>query len=128
MQTSFLMQKIHAGFPSPAEDYLEPPIDLHQHLIHNVSATFLGRVVGDCMRESGFFPNDIVVVDRSIPVDSGQVIVACLNQSFILRKIELKPVGCTLLAADEQCPAIVVGEADDFMVWGVVTGVVRKFM
>ncbi len=126
MQIPFINKKVQAGFPSPAADYLEKPINLHDYLVQNVPATFLARVVGDSMKGAGIFPGDIVVVDRSITPSSGQTIVAMLDGGMLV-KYWIDQHGQKLLrSANPHYPDLIITEQSDFLVWGVVTGVVRK--
>ncbi len=126
MKIPFIQTKVQAGFPSPAADYLEKPINLHDYLVSNVPATFLARVAGDSMTGAGILPNDIVVVDRSITPISGQTIVAMLDGGMLV-KYWIDQAGKKLLrSANPQYLDLVITEQSDFLVWGVVTGVVRK--
>lgn len=126
METPFIDRKVYAGFPSPAADYLEKPINLHDYLVQNVPATFLARVAGDSMIGAGILPGDIVVLDRSITPVSGQTIVAMLDGGMLV-KYWIDQAGKKLLrSANQHYPDLVITEQSDFLVWGVVTGVVRK--
>ena len=126
MKVSFINKRVLAGFPSPAADYLEKPINLHDYLVHNVPATFLARVAGDSMTGAGILPDDIVVVDRSVMPVSGQIIVAMLDGGMLV-KYWIDQVGKKLLrSANAQYPDLVITDESDFLLWGVVTGVVRK--
>ncbi|MBI4836697.1 MAG: translesion error-prone DNA polymerase V autoproteolytic subunit [Candidatus Abawacabacteria bacterium] len=126
MCISFLSQPVYAGFPSPAEDYEEAPIDLEKYLINNKAATFLGRVAGNSMRSAGFFANDILVIDRSLVPHTGQIIVGRLESSFVVKFYHFNNNKIILRSADQDFPEIIITAETDFELWGVVTGVVRK--
>ena len=121
---------IHAGFPSPAQDYIELAIDLNTELIKNPSATFFGRVVGNCLINAGVDEGDIVIIDKSLlPPKNGDMVVAFLDGEFTLRLIERrkgeKDVIWLLPANDKYEPTRVTGE-NDFIVWGVVTSIIKQ--
>lgn len=123
-------QGIHAGFPSPAQDYLELSIDLNEELIKNPPSTFFGRVVGDCLRDAGVDEGDIVIIDKSLlPPKNGDMVVAFLDGEFTLRLIERrkgeKGVIWLLPANDRYEPTRVTSE-NDFIVWGVVTSIIKQ--
>lgn len=115
-----------AGFPSPAADYLEKPINLHQYLITNEPATFMARVSGESMKGAGIFAGDIVVIDRSLTPISGQVIVAILDGGLVVKQWIVEGEKKFLRSANTDYPDVVITESSDFLVWGVVSAVVRK--
>ncbi|KZY08556.1 DNA polymerase V subunit UmuD, partial [Alcanivorax sp. HI0035] len=87
----FFTERVAAGFPSPAQGYLEAPLDLNQLCIGQQEATFLLRVEGDSMRDAGIFADDILVVDRSLEPAHGDVVVASLNGEFTVKELRLRP-------------------------------------
>lgn len=118
---------VACGFPSPAEDHLERPLDLNE--LHGIGApsVFLVRVSGESMTGRGLYPGDIAVVDKAREPKSGCVVVACLNGDFTL-KTYLRQRGRVVLKAENPAfPNIEVPEEADFQVWGVVTGSSRVF-
>jgi DNA polymerase V len=117
---------VSAGFPSPAEDYIEKQLDLNDLVIQHPSATFFVRVVGDSMRDAGIFSGDILAVDRSLEPSSGKIVVALLNGEFTVKRLHIDAREVTLLPENEAFPAIVVTPDSDFQVWGVVTYVIHK--
>ena len=117
---------VRAGFPSPAQDYLELKIDLNAELIRNVDATFLGRVVGDSMVEEDIEEGDVLIVDKSLSPRPGDIVISSVNGEFTVKRYELRN-GCpALIAGNPSFPPIYVGEYDDFVVWGVVTYIIKK--
>lgn len=112
---------VPAGFPSPAQDYYNGPIDLNAHLIGDPTSTFIVRVAGDSMVGAGIFDGDEVIVDRSLTAGDGKVVVAVLDGELTLKRLRVTPAGVVLHAENPAYPDIAVGELGDLTVWGVVT-------
>lgn len=122
-----LGRAVAAGFPSPADDYLDGEIDLSRHLIERPAATFLMRVAGASMSGAGILDGDMLVVDRSLEARSGQIVVAVCNGELTVKRIRRLKGGRVVLAPENPDFAeVVVGEDFPAEVWGVVVGVVRK--
>lgn len=118
---------VPAGFPSPADDYLDGEIDLSAYLIERPAATFLMRVTGESMRGAGILDGDLVVVDRSIEAKSGHVVVAVLGGDLTIKRLRrLKTGGAILQAENPDYPEFVVCEEMPAEIWGIVVGVVRR--
>jgi DNA polymerase V len=117
---------IPAGFPSPASDYLDLSIDLNQELVDNPNATFYARAKGNSMQDAGIHNGDVLVVDRSLTADNGDIIVAFLNGEFTVKRLRFTGETCLLLPANQDFPQIRINEGDDFRVWGVVTFVIKN--
>lgn len=114
-------ETVAAGFPSPADDYIEATIDLNGALIPRPSSTFLMRVDGDAMRGEGIQHGDLLVVDRSVRPRSGSTVVAVHEGCFLLRRLEGTPAHWRLLASDATSPTIALqGNDPDLLIWGVV--------
>ncbi|MDR1036211.1 MAG: S24 family peptidase [Deltaproteobacteria bacterium] len=117
---------ISAGFPSPAEDYVQEQLDLHKLVVRNPPATFFLRVKGDSMRGAGINDGDLLVVDRSQSPASGRIVVAAWEGELIVKRLKLK-AGRVFLAPDNpNYPEFDITESEDAVVWGVVTYVVHK--
>lgn len=117
---------ISAGFPLPSEDLYEPSLNLSKLMIKNGEATFLLRVQSYAMDEAGIFSGDMVVVDRSIPVQDGHIVIAFIQNVFIIRRL-VKRAGKVLLQADNsQYASIEIEDGDDFEIWGIVTFVIHE--
>lgn len=117
---------VSAGFPSPANDYLDACIDLNKELIKNPCSTFFGRVKGLSMKDAGIDDEDILIVDKSIIPKSGMTAVCFVDGEFTLKKISLGNNSITLLPANTNFKPIVVTEQNDFLIWGIVTYVIKK--
>lgn len=120
------LSRISAGFPSPAEDYVEGYLDLNEHLIAHPSATFFLRVDGDSMTGAGIYHGDILIVDRSIEAKNGKIVVAALNGELTVKRLEYKDGIPMLRPENPNYPTILIEEAMDFFVWGVVTSVIHQ--
>lgn len=117
---------VQAGFPSPAADHVERRIDLNSHLIRNADASYLFKVSGDSMIGIGIFPNDTLIVDRSIEAKHNNVILAVLNSEFTVKRLYRRGGVVKLVPENPIYPTRVIKEEDDFIVWGVVTSALRK--
>lgn len=114
-----------AGFPAPGDDLVERPLDLNELLIDDPQATFYVRVKGDSMEGARIFDGDILVVDRSISAAPGLIVVAAVYGELVVKRLERTPDGLVLASAQEGYAPILLQEAEDCVVWGVVTGTVR---
>ena len=117
---------IHAGFPSPATDYMTQAIDLNRELVKHPAATFYGRVVGDSMIDAGVEEGDVLVIDRSLDPHDGDMAVCFVDGEFTLKYMRFKGDVLTLVPANEKYPSIEIKEGVDFKMWGVVTYVIKK--
>jgi len=118
---------VHAGFPSPAQDYTEKRLDLNQYLIDNAVSTFFVRSAGDCMRDAGIYNGDILSVDRSKEAQHGSIVIAFVNGERVVRYLRTRDGPIRLEPANPNYSAIIITDDMQFEVWGVVTGAVRKF-
>ena len=117
---------VEAGFPSPAEDYLDRRLDLHQYLVRNESATFFLRAHGESMIGAGIHDGDLLVVDRSIDAGHRKVVIAALDGELTVKRL-LRRNGRVLLAPENpQFEPIDITESEFVHIWGVVTYVVHK--
>lgn len=122
-----LGRSVPAGFPSPADDYLDGEIDLGAFLIERPASTFLMRVAGESMKNAGILDGDYVVVDRSVAPRSGHVVIAVLGGEMTLKRFRRSRNGRAALQAENpDFPDFVIGEEPAAEIWGVVVGVVRK--
>ena len=117
---------IQAGFPSPADDFLDLSIDLNSELIQHPSATFYARVKGDSMIGDGISEGDLLIVDRSVEVQDGKIAVCCLNGEFTVKRLQKKHNCCWLMPSNKSYAPIRVSREDDFLVWGMVIHVIKS--
>jgi DNA polymerase V len=118
---------VPAGFPSPAEDYVEGQLDLNTHLIKRPAATFLVRAVGDSMTGAGIYPNDLLVVDRSIPALHGSIVIAVVNGELTVKRLHHLAGEIRLEAENPAYAPIEVSGDMELWCWGVVTSAIHQF-
>ena len=118
--------KVAAGFPSPADDYLEDKIDLNQYLVKHPAATFLVRASGESMINAGIFPDDILVVDRSLKAEDGKVVIAVVDNELTVKRYRKRGKNIVLEPENESYDPIIISEESEAFVWGVVTNVIHN--
>lgn len=122
---SLFLNSIPAGFPSPAEGYMDE-LDLNQLLVAHPAATFFVRVQGESMKEANIHSGDVLVVDRSLTPKNRNIVVAVLNGEFTVKRISKQGDQLFLASENRAFSPIEVREGEDFQVWGVVTYVIHK--
>ncbi len=123
---SLFSGKVAAGFPSPADDYIEKTLDLNDLLIKKPAATFFVRAEGESMTGAGIYPNDILVVDRSLEPVVGKIVICALNDELTVKRIKSLGDEVVLGAENPAYSDIVIQEGVDLVVWGVVTNVIHS--
>lgn len=118
--------KISAGFPSPADDYIEGKLDLNEHLIKKPSATFFVRATGESMLDAGIFPDDILIVDRSLTPTSGKVVIAIVDGELTVKRLYIDGITTELRPENPKFSPIVISGAMELNIWGVVTYVIHS--
>jgi len=108
------------GFGAAADDYAERGIDLNEQLIRNKPATYFFRMKGDAMQEAGVFDGDILIVDRSLKLANGKIIVAVLNGELLVRRFHKNFSSAFLIPENSRYKSINLAEFSDFALWGVV--------
>lgn len=121
-----LASDVPAGFPSPAQDYIEDRLDLNEYLIKHPAATYFVRVDGYSMIEAGIFPDDILIVDRALDAVNRKVIIAVLNGELTVKRLIIKNGIYFLKPENPEFDTLEITPEDQFSVWGVVTFVVHK--
>ena len=119
---------VAAGFPSPAESYVESPLDLNELLVHKPAATFFVRVAGDSMIGAGIQPDDILVVDRSLRAEDGSIVIAAVDGDFTVKTLRSDGAGVRLEAANPAYAPILFADGMELRVFGVVTAVIHRFV
>ena len=123
----FYLQKVGAGFPSPATDYIEDDLDLNTYLINNAPATFIIRVQGKSMRDVGIYDGDLLIVDKSINPKSFSTVIANVNEELVVKTfIKEKEVSYLTSGSKSTIDKINLGENQEVIIWGVVTYVIHK--
>jgi DNA polymerase V len=117
--------KVAAGFPSPADDYIEKTLDLNELLIQKPAATFFARAQGESMLGAGIHPNDILVIDRSIEPVPGKIVICALNGELVVKRLKNLAGEWLLASENPYYPDIRLHEELEMVVWGVVTNVIH---
>jgi DNA polymerase V len=123
---ALVRKAVPAGFPSPADDYVQQRLSLDEHLIQHRESTFLMRVAGESMRGFGIFDGDLLVVDRSLPATDNCVVIATVDGEFTVKKLVHTSEGKVLRASHPDYHDILIKPEQDFSIWGVVTWNVHK--
>lgn len=119
---------VRAGFPSPADDYIESMLDLNEYLIKHPAATFFVKASGDSMINAGIHSGDILIVDRSIEASHGKIVIAALNGELTVKRLSRQHDKVQLIAENPDFPAIDITEEYDMVIWGVVTNVIHTVL
>ena len=122
----FYQSNVPAGFPSPAENFMDLDLNLQDYLVQNPSATFCVRVTGDSMQNAGIFSGDVMVVDRSLEPKNNTIVLAVLDGEFTVKRIQKKGEELFLKPENKDFKPIKVTEEMNFQVWGVVTHIIHK--
>ena len=125
VRVPLLGQTLCAGFPSPADDFLEDALDLPRWLVPNPPATFLWQISGDSMRGAGIFDRDLACVDRSLRPGHGSVVVAAVDGQMSIKRFVIEGNVARLAFENADLPAFAVAELCETQVWGVVTFSIR---
>lgn len=120
------ISEVAAGFPSPADGYMDDALDLNELLISHPAATFFVRVSGTSMQEANIYSGDVLVVDRAKEVKHRDIVVAVLNGEFTVKRILKRGKRLFLAPENAKFTPIEVKEGEDFQVWGAVTYVIHK--
>jgi DNA polymerase V len=118
-------QSVHAGFPSPADDFIESMIDLNEVLIANPVATYMWRVVGDCMIDVKIFPGDVVLVDRSVTPKHRDIVLAIIDGEPTLKRLKRRAGVMILHNENASLPPYLITEGMEVSIWGIVTTTIR---
>lgn len=117
---------ISAGFPSPADDFMQQSLSLDSELIKNKEATFFARVTGQSMIDAGLNDNDLLVIDRSLSPSHNRIAVCFLDGEFTVKRLKVKKGEVWLQPENKDYKPIKVTEENDFIIWGIVTNVIKK--
>jgi len=126
LRVSLLTERVAAGFPSPADDFLEGQLDLNEHLIRHPAATFFVRVTGDSMVGAGIHSGDMLIVDRALEPTDKKVVIAVVNGELTVKRLQKQRDRLILIPENDAYKPIIVEEGTDFEIWGVVTNVIHS--
>lgn len=116
------LESVHAGFPSVAQDYMVADFSLDDHVIPHPETTFIVSVTGDSMQDAGIWDGDLLIVDRGLDPESGDVVIAALDGELTVKRLLVNGGGVLLHPENPLYDDIIVGEPQDLVIWGVVTG------
>ncbi len=122
----FVENGISAGFPSPADDFLDISIDLNKEFVKNPSTTFYGRVKGDSMINAGLSSGDLLIIDKSLEPIDNKIAVCFIDGEFTVKRIKIEKDIVWLVAENENYKPIKVTSDNDFLIWGIVTTVIKS--
>lgn len=125
VRVPLLGQTLCAGFPSPADDFLEDALDLPRWLVPNSPATFLWQISGESMRNAGIFDRDLACVDRSLRPGHGSIVVAAIDGQMSIKRLVIEGNVARLAFENADLPAFAVEELAEAQIWGVVTFSIR---
>lgn len=117
---------ISAGFPSPADDFLDTRIDLNEELVKNKAATFYGRVKGNSMIDAGIEDGDLLVIDKSLEPTNGKIAVCFVDGEFTVKRIRIEKDCIWLIAENKTYEPIKVTSDNEFLIWGIVTNIIKS--
>jgi DNA polymerase V len=126
IEVPFISGGISAGFPSPAMDFAELSIDLNKYLIKHESSTFLGRVKGESMKDANINDGDILIIDKGLEPCNGKIAVCFIDGEFTVKRIKTDKKSMWLVAENEKYKPIIVSEENNFIIWGIVTFIIKK--
>ena len=124
--TNFFDTGISAGFPSPADDFKEQRLSLDEELVKNKEATFYARVSGQSMIGAGLDDNDLLVIDRSLEPENNKIAVCFLDGEFTVKRLRVSDGEVWLQPENPDYPIIKISEENNFVIWGIVTNVIKK--
>ncbi|GAA4268612.1 LexA family protein [Hyunsoonleella aestuarii] len=117
---------VSAGFPSPTEDFIEQRLSLDKELIKNKEATFFARVSGQSMIDADLDDKDLLIIDRSLEPINNKIAVCFLDGEFTVKRLRVDKNGVWLKPENPNYPIIKITEENDFIIWGIVTNVIKK--
>lgn len=118
---------ISAGFPSPADDFIELTIDLNKEIIKNKDTTFFAKVKGHSMKNVGINDGDLLVIDKSLEPKNNRIAVCQIDGEFTVKRIKIEKGVVWLIAENEEYQPIKVTSENDFLIWGIVTNAIKSF-
>jgi DNA polymerase V len=124
----FYATAVQAGFPSPADDYLEGALDLNEHLIRRPAATFFLRVLGDSMTGAGIHSGDLLIVDRSMHPANGRIVIAVVDGELTVKRLSRRRGRVRLMPENPRYRPIDIRDGQDLQIWGVVLHVIHSFV
>ena len=126
MKIRLYLNSVCAGFPSPANDYLEGEVDLNKYLINNPLATFIVKSQGNCMLQAGIHSGDLLIVDRSIKPKNNSVVIVSIDGELIVKRIKISGKRILLSSDNKDYGNVKINNESDIFIWGIVTKVIHN--
>lgn len=127
MELPFMDVGISAGFPSPADDFIELSIDLNKQLIRNRDTTFFAKVKGHSMKNAGIFDGDLLIIDKSLEPQNNKIAICQIDGEFTVKRIKIEENIVWLIAENEDYEPIKVTPENELMIWGIVVHCIKSF-
>lgn len=127
LELPFFDTGISAGFPSPADDFIELSIDLNQYLVKHRDTTFFAKVKGHSMKNAGINDGDLLVIDKSLQPQDNKIAICQIDGSFTVKRIKIEKDVVWLIAENEDYKPIKVTPENEFMIWGIVIHSIKSF-
>ncbi|MFY7938284.1 MAG: LexA family protein [Flavobacterium sp.] len=127
LELPFVDTGISAGFPSPADDFIELTIDLNKFLVKHKDTTFFARVKGHSMKNAGIYDGDLLVIDKSLSPQDGKIAICQIDGEFTVKRIKIEKEIVWLIAENEEYKPIKVTPENEFMIWGIVIHSIKSF-
>ncbi|HGF9347483.1 TPA: LexA family protein [Acinetobacter baumannii] len=121
----YALEKINAGFPSPAQDYIDKALDMNEHLIKNATSTFIVKVASLSMLNAGIDIDDELIVDRSLDAKHGDIVIALIDNDFTVKRLMIDESGQWLKAENPDYKNIYLSDGQELIIWGVVTHIIK---
>jgi DNA polymerase V len=125
MPLPLFASRVPAGFPSPADDYVDQRLDLNEHLIDHPAATFFTRVSGHSMKDAGIHDGDLLIVDRALEPQDGRIVIAAVNGELTVKRLRIRKGRAWLMPENPDYTPLAITEGLDCVIWGVVTQVIH---
>ena len=126
MKVTLYLNSVCAGFPSPANDYLEGEIDLNRYLIKNPLATFIVKSQGNCMLQAGIHSGDLLIVDKSIKPKNHSIVTASIDGDLTVKRIKISGKKFLLSSDNKNYRNVKINNKSDIFIWGIVTKVIHN--
>ena len=127
MELPYIDAGIRAGFPSPADDFIELSIDLNKHLIKHKDTTFFATVKGHSMKNAGIYDGDLLIIDKSLEPQNDKIAICQIDGEFTVKRIKIEGNVVWLIAENEDFKPIKVTTENELIIWGIVTASIKKF-
>lgn len=126
LELPYIDAGIRAGFPSPADDFIELSIDLNKEFVKHKDTTFYARVKGDSMKNAGIFDGDLLIIDKSLEPQNNKIAICQIDGEFTVKRIKIEKDVVWLVAENEDFKPIKVTLENEFLIWGIVVASIKN--